>query len=338
VAQTTVPEPLAHHELGSILGYYSLYGLTEYRNPAVDPLPVVLLQLRACEEQLTGAAEVERVPLCNVAWENLYVVMGTVLYLAVSVGTHPRLRDILHGLLEAWRTSAFCRERAHFMLETGTLEGALLRGADSQRIVVHSGTRSLTKLITWTSAKPGEVAPMSVRVLSSAQSGQLAPLKDFAAATRVPGNEAQHQSPEHISELLDRFRRDGPPRYTREIGAELSRITGLSQDAAALVWAGNTDATDAVNVVATPETRQALGLTVKTVKAASHALYPLHDYMAGESPRIGFYRAYQTAMPAKAEDLWRPLEGGEDSVVARLGRSVAQRLREMPTARRRARL
>ena len=274
---------------------------------------------------------------CNVAWDNLYARAGAVAYLASSVATLPALRSSLLGLLELWQASEFCRHRDAFRHQYGTLHAALPRDEESQWIAEHQGTRFMVKVITWLGAgQPGVPIDMIVSVLSYRSGHSFSELPDFKPLVTRLGSEARLQEPAALAELVRRVGSDGPPKATPEIAEELARRTGLPVPAAALLWAGNTEANNTLRVVVTPEVRKALGLQVKQVDVASAALRPLHAWRGssdlawwynttGESmPRQAFYDIYQQAMPDTPGALWTPLEGGEESVMARLARAVSR--------------
>jgi hypothetical protein len=258
-----------------------------------------------------------------------------VAYLATGLAAVPPLGASLLGLLELWQASTFCRERRRFRYQYGTLRAVLPRDEESQWAVEHESTRFIVKLITWRGAgQPGMPIDMIVTVVSHRSDEKFSELPDFEPQVTLLGSEALHQDPPALAELVSRLKLDGPPKWTPEIGEELARRTGLPLPAAALLWAGNTETNNALRVVVSPEARKALGLQVKQLDAASAALRSLYAStrksdltwwynITGEPmPRQAFYDIYQQAMPEAPRALWTPLEGGEDSVVARLARAV----------------
>lgn len=322
-----------HYEIGWILGQYALT-LSNW-SPAADPLEVVMRQLGEAE-LLFGSSVIQHpvsLPLTNVGWENLYARMGTVAYVATALATVPSLREVLLGLVERWRRSTFCVERQRFRYQYGILTGSLPDGSATHRIEDFEGTRFLIKVITWHgAAKPGDQVKMVVTILSRTTRGNFSDFPGFEPEMTILGKDAIHHDPAALADLLNHFKHHGPPSWERAIGEDLAARTALPVPAAALVWAANTEATNALRVVAAPDTRKALALTAKQVDSASSALRPLYDCRSGELPpasrmsRQGFYDVYQHAMPLNVGSLWTPCDGGSESVVARLADAISRKL------------
>jgi len=331
---TTTSEAHQYPEIAWILGSYSLFGF----GVRPDSLAVVERQIRATETALLAAdgAHPATVAPCNQAWENMYARAGAVAYMATSAATPPAFRESLLGLLGVWQRSVFCREPARFRLQFGTLRGPLSRQEDSQWIVPHDGTVSLVKLLGWEGAgAPGQDIDMFVNVLSCSRNGTFHDMDRFFPKSNLRGEEARLQNATALGALLDRFRRDGSPRWEAKIGETLAARSGLPPAAAALLWAGNTDASNSLKVVASADARKALSLKVKDVDAAAPALLSLHasrrppdlvwwyNITGAPMPRQAFYDIYQRAMPDDPSRLWEPLEGGDESVVERLSRAYS---------------
>jgi hypothetical protein len=321
-----------HYEIAWVLGSYSLFGF----GAEPDSLGVVEKQMREAEVALTagGASRPTTVSLCNLAWENLYARTGAVAYMAASLATPPAFRESLFGLIALWQKSIFCREPARFRLQFGTLRASLPRQEDSQWVVSRGGTASLIKLLAWEgAASPGQVIDMFVNVLSCSGGDSFDDLDGFTPKSNVRGDGARLLDTKALGTLLERFARDGSPQWDPKIGESLAESTGLPPSAAALLWAGNTDASNSLKVVARADVRKALSLKVKDVDAAAPAILLLHasrrppdlawwyNITGSPMPRQALYDIYQQAAPDDPTRLWEPLEGGDDSVVARLSRA-----------------
>jgi hypothetical protein len=171
---------------------------------------------------------------------------------------------------------------------------------------------------------------MFVNVLSCSRSSAFHDLDGFLPKSSIRGDEARLQNATALGSLLDRFARDGSPRWEPKIGERLALSSGLPPAAAALLWAGNTDASNSLKVVASADARKALVLKVKDVESAVPALLSLHasrrppdlawwyNISGAPMPRQAFYDIYQRALPDDPSSVWEPLEGGDESVVERL--------------------
>jgi hypothetical protein len=324
-----------HPEINWILGRYPLMSFS--LQP--DALSVVERQMREAEAALMATNPTRPTTLtpCNVAWDNLFARAGAVAYLASGLATPPPLRESLLGLLSLWQGTAFCRTPERFRIQLGTLHAPLPKEELSQWIVEHEGTTFLIKLLSWIGAgTPGAPIDMIVSVLSYRTTETFSAPPSFTPRSTLLGSDARLQKPEALVDLVGRVGRDGPPKWAPAIGDELARLSGLTVPAAALLWAGNTEASNSLKVVAAPETRKALGLQAKQVDAASATLRALHattrasdlawwyNISGDPMPRQAFYDIYQAAMPDAPGALWAPLEGGDGSVVARLARAYAR--------------
>jgi hypothetical protein len=243
----------------------------------------------------------EDVAFSSIAWEFLVGRIGVLAYLAVAAWVPGALRAQILMLLSYWSETPFVRDRDKFrtlVLKRQTNEWPFLPGEHGlYSVFVYNGNRYAAYL-------HGESD--LITVLEYASSGEFCALPGVMVLEEQRGNVGFGSSTE-VARFVSLARNNGSLSADKPVLEELSRLTGLPQEEAILIWTAS---------------HIFCGNELQTDRAsAKRALRRLKELTAG-TERL-YLRLYSEAMPNDPESIWRPLgygPGDRTSFVARLAK------------------